>query len=307
MLQRWKNSAGKIKLAPELIKLLSEVSARLLAGGVSLEEGFGLRVIQLIAEFQKNPLGKAYKETRTYVFTTVESMLVDAQGKSMGILSIYADEVAAGRIPMQEAVAEVVGFFNAAVETTGNLLSWLIYFLSGDSVRWEKAQREVAEIFGGRAEIDAQDLRKFVYLKQCVEEAARLAPAAWRQLRKVATKNTIVTVDGKSYHLPVHTQIFDLVNFIQRDPAIWGVDADSFNPEKHMTDEFIASIPKGSYSPWSQGIHMCPGITKSKMDMMLILAHVLHAFTRVEFEEALEPVLGPVLAFPHQAEMQLVS
>jgi cytochrome P450 len=305
MLARWSLSGQKVRLAPELIKLLSGISARLLAGGANLEEGFGLQVVQLVAEFQKNPVGKTYKDTKRYVFQTVEALLEEARGGQMGILSVYAFEVSEGRMTTDQAVAEVTGFFNASVETTANLLAWLVYHLAQDPERWATAQQEVDALFRGRTVVDAHELEQLSYLYQCADEAARLAPAVWRQLRKVGNSHMVLEYGERTYQLPQHAQVFNFVMHIQTDPQIWGPESKSFNPEG-LTAERIAALPKGAFAPWSQGIHMCPGVTKSKMDLVIILAHILRTYQTVGFDERHQPVLGPVLAFPHHAEMWFV-
>lgn len=287
-----------------LINMFSTITGRLLAGGASFPAGLSRKIVELVTLFQQSPYGTEFRKVQKEVFQEVGALLDDATHADFGILSVFANRMKAGQLTRKEAVAEVVGFLNAAVETSSNTLCWAIRLLSLDQERYDKVREEAERVFAGRDAIEPEEIRDLAYTLSCIKEAARLYPVVYRELRRVGPEGEWIEYQGKKYFLPFGTQIFTLVREIQTDKDLWGPEAHRFNPELHMSEEFIKSLPKGAYASWGQGPHRCPGENFSQMEMTLFLARLAMRCRKIRVTGAPLPIYGASLGFPFGSKLK---
>lgn len=84
-----------------------------------------------------------------------------------------------------------------------------------------------------------QDLSKFKYLDAVLRETLRLTPTAPVITKKLAPGCTgeRATLGGK-YAVGPDTRVIILIGAMQRDPAVYGEDANQFKPERMLGDNF---------------------------------------------------------------------
>jgi cytochrome P450/NADPH-cytochrome P450 reductase len=101
-----------------------------------------------------------------------------------------------------------------------------------------KAQREVDDILG-KSSCQAEDLSKLKYLDAVLRETLRLTPTAPIISKQLATGCTgqRATLGGR-YAVDPDTRIMILIGAMQRDPSIYGDDANQFKPERMLGDSF---------------------------------------------------------------------
>ena len=112
----------------------------------------------------------------------------------------------------------------AGDETTASTLNWTWYLISQHP---EVEQELINELETLTTPLEFDDLPKFPYARQIIEEAMRVYPAQWSLSRTSISvmigSGTISFPAGNELHLPPY--------FIQRHPDLWK-EPDRFNPDR---------------------------------------------------------------------------
>jgi cytochrome P450 / NADPH-cytochrome P450 reductase len=157
-------------------------------------------------------------------------------------------------------------------------LSFLFYNLLKHPSAYQAAQRQVDEVVG-HGPITVDHMSKFPYIEACMRETLRLTPSATTfqlQSRPESTEDPIYLAAGK-YEVKKGQGIVCVIPQIQRDPAVYGNDADSFKPER-MLDEAFAKLPKNAWKPFGNGMRGCIGRPFAWQETILTVAMLLQNF-----------------------------
>ena len=129
-------------------------------------------------------------------------------------------------------------------ETTSGMLSFLFQFLLKCPAAYQAAQREVDAVIG-RGPVTIEHMSKLPYLTACLRETLRLCPTAavWTVTPVVKDKPTII---GGKYEIHPGQPIIAILPGAQRDPKVFGENANAFVPER-MLDEEFNKLPKNSW------------------------------------------------------------
>lgn len=79
------------------------------------------------------------------------------------------------------------------------------------------------------------------------------------------------------YKIPVGTHIVLGVMEMQRDPKIWGPEAEVFNPDNFLPENFEKIHPY-AYVPFSAGPRNCLGTKYAYMLMKVIMVHLINNY-----------------------------
>lgn len=109
----------------------------------------------------------------------------------------------------------------------------------------------------GTGKVNVKQLGELKYINAVLRETLRLRPTAPAFTRGVRPENTDPnpTIGRGRYAVP-EDGVLCLLTKIQRDPAVWGPDAEEFKPERMMDGKF-EHLPKnawkvGTLSSWSR-------------------------------------------------------
>jgi cytochrome P450 len=161
---------------------------------------------------------------------------------------------------------ETITLMLAGSETTATVLSWTFHHLSQDPELAARVRREANTILGDRP-ARQDDLHKLVYTRQVLREAVRLHPVAIA-MRRAHTQALVCGID-----IPEGTEIAVSSYAIHRDPGIYPSPL-SFDPGR-WTEAGTANLPKGAYSPFSEGSRQCIGDRFAWNQMSIVTAEVL--------------------------------
>lgn len=191
----------------------------------------------------------------------------------------------------------------AGHDTTGHTLSWLLLELAHHPDIQKRLQREVDAWFNhlkGRAPV-YDDLQKLPFMTRCITETLRLYPAvANGTFRELVRDEKIKGPDGKEVNLKKGTLV-RIINWSRhRNPDLWGVDVNEFNPDRAFTEEELwhghalrAYNPaSGRFSPFMHPPRDCIGKNFAQMEARLILANLLQRFSfemTPEFKTKFDP------------------
>lgn len=159
------------------------------------------------------------------------------------------------------------------------MLSFLFYYLLKTPGAYKKAQEEVDTVIGKR-KIAVEDMSKLPFLTALLRETLRLKPTAPMigiHAHPTKNKESPVTLGGGKYVLNEDEPIILMLGKMQRDPKVYGPDADEFRPER-MLDENFEKLPKNAWKPFGNGMRGCIGRPFAWQEALLVVAILLQNF-----------------------------
>src|SRR5712692_342614 len=224
------------QVAPHF-KILSEEPVRNLEFAQAFR-ALGKIVLELVAQRRKERITS----------TDILGMLMEARDWKSGQV-----------MPDRQLVHQIKTLIVAGHETTSSTLNWIWYLLSQHSDVEKKLSSELDNLLGSEFP-DLEDLPKFTYSRQVIDEALRLYPAGWLMTRRALKDDHL-----GDYFVPAGTEIYISPYFIQRHPDIWE-DPDRFNPDRFGSDYLQGRHPLAML-PFSAGPRNCIGELFARIEM----------------------------------------
>lgn len=172
----------------------------------------------------------------------------------------------------------LITFLIAGHETTSGLLSFAFYQLLTHPETYKKAQKEVDDVVG-KGVIKDSHMPKLQYIAAVLRETLRINST----IPAITVEPREDTLLAGKYQVSKGETITLLLAKAHRDPAVFGDNADEFDPERMMEDKFQA-LPKNSWKPFGNGARACIGRPFAWQEALLVMAMLLQNF---DFE--LEP------------------
>ncbi|BEJ09053.1 hypothetical protein CcaverHIS641_0511470 [Cutaneotrichosporon cavernicola] len=212
------------------------------------------------------------------------------EGKDVISLCLRANMSASERDRMTEAEIEgqIGALMLAGNETSATALSWATLHLVQNPDIQAKLREEVMSVPDDEPSLET--LNSLPYLDRCVREVLRLDPPLPQVVRTAAVDcvvplgKPVLGRDGKlmsEIHVSKGTDFIVPINDMNRDPRIWGDDADTFNPDRY--DD--ASIPRtqlpsvwGGLLSFIGGPHHCLGFRFALLEIKAVLFVVVRNF-----------------------------
>ncbi|KAF4306958.1 Cytochrome P450 [Botryosphaeria dothidea] len=175
----------------------------------------------------------------------------------------------------QSIIDNMITFLIAGHETTSGLLSFTFFYLLKNPQSYAKAQQEVDSVIGQNP-ITVEHLSKLPYINAVLREALRLNPTA-PMISVGSDKDEVI---GGKYRVAAGEPINLLLHTLHRDPKVWGEDAEQWNPDR-MLDENFNRIQKefpNSWKPFGSGMRACIGRPFAWQEALLVVAILLQNF-----------------------------
>ncbi|KAJ7208967.1 fatty acid hydroxylase [Mycena pura] len=187
---------------------------------------------------------------------------------------LHARDPQSGRQMSADSISKnLITFLVAGHETSSGMLTFTIYYLLRTPEALRKLREEVDAILGGRP-ASADDLPRMSYLNAVLRESLRLSPPA---PRRGVTPLQDTTLGGGKYFVKAGTTIAVMSWMVQRDPAVWGEDAEEFRPERHLNGAFEA-LPPNAWQPFGFGVRACIGRAFAWQEVCLVIATIIQKF-----------------------------
>ncbi len=170
----------------------------------------------------------------------------------------------------QQLLDESLILILAGHETSANALAWGWYLLGQHPEIVETIRSEI-EVNIGKGAPTFENLQKFEYLEQVVQEIMRLYPPAWI-LERIPIKDD----EFEGIRLPKNRIIGMDIYRVHRDPQYWP-EPEKFDPSR-FTKEAIKKRPAFAYLPFGGGPRLCIGSNFAMMEMKLTLIRMLQRF-----------------------------
>lgn len=219
--------------------ILSEEPARDLAFAQAFR-ALGAVVLQVADERRKNPADRR----------DILDLLLRAQDPQTGEF-----------MPDRQIINEVLTLIVAGHETTASTLNWTWYLISRHPQVEERLSRELDAM----SEFPAyEDLSRFPYSRQILEESMRLYPAGWLMTRKALKDDQL-----GDYSVAAGTEIYLSPYFIHRHPRLWE-EPDRFDPDRFAPDN-VKDRHRMAMLPFSTGPRNCIGALLARVEMQIHL------------------------------------
>lgn len=163
---------------------------------------------------------------------------------------------------------EAKTLFLAGFETTATALAWALYALAQRPELAERVHAELQATLHGAAP-DFDSLKRLPLTSAVVNETLRLYPPVYNVARQAVTDD-----DYNGHRIPRGTILLFSVYGMQRDPHLWGADADEFRPERFLAE----SWPKHAFMPFAIGKHVCIGNHFAVTEMTVALAMIVQRY-----------------------------
>ena len=166
-------------------------------------------------------------------------------------------------------------FLIAGHETTSGMLSFTTYFLLKNPGVLARAYEEVDRVLGPdpAAKPTFAQVNQLTYISQILKESLRLWPTA----AAYAFAPLQDTVIGGRYKLKRRHTILLLAPMLHRDPAVWGAQAETFDPDRFARDAETA-LPSNAYKPFGNGQRACIGRQFAMQEAALVVGMMLQRF-----------------------------
>jgi len=160
-----------------------------------------------------------------------------------------------------QIINEILTLIVAGHETTASTLNFTWYLISQHPGVEEKLSNELNDLTDFP---QLEDLSRFAYSRQIINESMRLYPAGWLMTRKALRDDRL-----GNYFVPAGTEIYVSPYFIHRHPDVWN-DPDRFDPERFGADD-SKDRHRLAMIPFSAGPRNCIGSLFAQIEMQIHL------------------------------------
>lgn len=153
--------------------------------------------------------------------------------KTLEDVDILSVALASGGFNDEDLVSQLMTFLAAGHETTAMAMTWMVYMLClhpevQDRLRDEVRSR-LPSLDDESTAVSALDIDHMPYLKAVCNESLRYCPPAPVSARVSAVDTTIC-----GQQVPRGTRVLIVPQAINRSRALWGPDAEKFNPDRWL-------------------------------------------------------------------------
>ncbi|KAJ0090756.1 hypothetical protein Patl1_13141 [Pistacia atlantica] len=173
-----------------------------------------------------------------------------------------------------DIVEECKSFFFAGKQTTSNLLTWTTVLLAMHPQWQVLAREEVVRVCGARDIPTKDDVVKLKTLSMILNESLRLYPPIIATIRRAKAD-----VELGGYKIPCGTELLIPILAVHHDQAIWGNDANEFNPARFSEGVARAAKHPVGFIPFGLGVRTCIGQNLAILQTKLALAIILQRFS----------------------------
>ncbi|KAK4493587.1 hypothetical protein PRZ48_015254 [Zasmidium cellare] len=204
----------------------------------------------------------------------------------------------------KDVLMEALNLIGAGADTTSIAMRACLYYLCKHPSAYRKVQQEIDEYYKSKnlqRPITYQQTLELPFFCAVVREATRLFPSIGFQLLRYAPED--IRVDGKT--IPAGTAVGMSPMSANRDPKVWGDDAEDFNPSRWLGDEDkVRYLNTHDLTFGGTGSRTCIGRNIALVELHKFLAQFLHHFD-AEFVDPEKPWTVHCVFFSNQSDMHV--
>ncbi|XP_072148346.1 abscisic acid 8'-hydroxylase 3 isoform X1 [Setaria viridis] len=165
----------------------------------------------------------------------------------------------------------IIGVLFAAQDTTASVLTWMVKYLHDhpkllEAVRAEQeAVREATD--GGRRPLTWAHTRSMALTHRVILESLRMA-----SIISFTFREAVADVEYKGFLIPKGWKVMPLFRNIHHSPDYFQ-DPHKFDPSRFQ----VAPRPN-TFLPFGNGLHACPGNELAKLEMLVLIHHLVTGY-----------------------------
>ncbi|CAL9133551.1 unnamed protein product [Musa textilis] len=174
-----------------------------------------------------------------------------------------------GELLTDDQIADnIVGVLFAAQDTTASALTWILKFLHDDpklleSVRAEQMVIQESNQLGARP-LTWSQTRSMVLTHKVILESLRMA-----SIISFPFREAVADVEYKGFLIPKGWKVMPLFRNIHHNPEFFR-DPWVFDPSR-----FEVAPKPNTFLPFGSGAHACPGNELAKLEMLILIHHLV--------------------------------
>ncbi len=245
-----------------------------------LTEQLGKGKLKRLFFLQNRRMEKAINQFVEYVDSKINE--IDPEGHDLISLMMKGRDRTGSHMSRDLLRDEAVTLFLAGQDTTVNALIWFFYLIGKNESVHKRISSEIQSLDDDP--LTPENIERLVYTKAALYETLRLYPQAIALSRDTAET---ITVGGKT--VSVGTSVIMSLYATNRDSRWWERPND-FYPE-HFLNGAAAQRHKYTFLPFGGGVHNCVGRHFAELEMMVIIATLLRAFS-IHVNEDINPTVS---------------
>ncbi|KAG2002365.1 cytochrome P450 [Coprinopsis cinerea AmutBmut pab1-1] len=194
---------------------------------------------------------------------------------------------------------QLLNMLLASRDTTATVLTFLTYLLATHPDVTDRLRAEILEHVGPTSHPFPDTLKQLKYLRAVLNETMRLYPPVPLNIRETRSASctlppsdpTYASSDTRPFYMPAKTIIMYFPLLTQRNPALWGEDAEEFVPERWIDPDRASKIVNNPamYAPFSAGPRICLGQNYAYNQMSYFVVRLLQQFDRFTLAPEFQP------------------
>ncbi|XP_054810431.1 abscisic acid 8'-hydroxylase CYP707A2-like [Prosopis cineraria] len=193
-----------------------------------------------------------------------------------------------------EQIADnVIGVIFAARDTTASVLTWIVKYLAENPSVLRAVTEEQGRIMKKKEEsgegkaLNWEDVKNMALTSRVIQETLRIAT-----ILSFTFREAVQDVQYQGFLIPRGWKVLPLFRNIHHS-------ADNFNePDKFDPSRFEVSPKPNTYVPFGNGTHACPGNELAKLEILVLLHHLVTNY-RWSLEGAQNGIQYGPFALPH--------
>ncbi|QGI69441.1 hypothetical protein CEK26_013398 [Fusarium fujikuroi] len=209
---------------------------------------------------------------------------------------IQASSVENQKLSKDELIDITMQVIAAGHETTASALLWTTYALSQDQKSQQRLRTETINLSAN--DMTAKSIDELPYLDNVIREALRLySPTLiipWEALEDIEIAGVRIPKGTTVQLVPAVTQL---------NPEIWGLDVETFNPDRwdHLSGDCLSPYAMETFS---NGPRMCPGKALALLNMKVLLVGLIKDFEIESAEDKEVEFRNPSLTLKSKRPLQ---
>ncbi|XP_035663707.1 cytochrome P450 20A1-like [Branchiostoma floridae] len=185
---------------------------------------------------------------------------------------LFIDLLIEGDLPEEQVLCDAMTYMVGGFHTSGNLLTWALYFIATHKEVEEKLYQELIDVLGKKEDVTPDNISQLVYLRQVLDETLRCAVVGpW------GARYMDLDIEIGGHIVPAKTPVIHAFGVVLQDERIWP-EPNKFDPER-----FDAESSKGrhklAFQPFGfAGGRKCPGYKFSYAETSVFLSILCRQF-----------------------------
>ncbi|XP_022997684.1 abscisic acid 8'-hydroxylase 2-like isoform X2 [Cucurbita maxima] len=179
------------------------------------------------------------------------------------------EKVEKNKLTDSQIADNIIGVIFAAQDTTASVLTWILKYLHDDHHLLEAVKKEQDAIFeervreGGRG-LTWDDTRRMALTSRVIQETLRTA-----SVLSFTFREAVEEVEFEGYLIPRGWKVLPLFRTIHHSAHFFT------HPEKFDPSRFEVPPRPNTYMPFGNGVHSCPGSEMAKLEILVLLHHLI--------------------------------